>query len=242
MPDLFYSLGYNLGRYLSPRLREANWLLRSLTGTEAEAIRAEFAVGRDLARSFSRQFGTCPDAVVNDLVTDLGTRLAHRVTDPHWRFTFAVVTAPEVNAFALPGGFVFLTRSLVEFCEQDRDELAFIVGHEMGHIVRRHAMDRLMANTVLRAAVSGLAPARGLAGQSLASLATTVFQKSYAQDQELEADRFGVQLAQRAGFDPEAATRALDRLGTQARESGILDHYFSSHPPLQLRVQNLQRE
>jgi beta-barrel assembly-enhancing protease len=240
MPDLFYTLGYNLGRALSPRLRQANWLLRSLTGTEAEAIRAEFAVGRDLARSFSRQFEVCADPAVHDLVTELGTRLADRVTVPDWRFTFAVVTPPEVNAFALPGGFVFLTRSLVEFCERDRDELAFIVGHEMGHIVRRHAMDRLMANTVLRAAVTGLATARGVAGQSLAGLATTVFQKSYAQDQEFEADRFGAQLAQRAGFDPAAASRALKRLGAQAREGGPLSAYFSSHPPLKLRVQHLE--
>jgi len=241
MPDLFYTLGYKLGRALSPRLHEANWLLRSLTGTEAEAIRAEFAVGRNLARSFGQQFEVCAEPPVHDLVMELAARLVPHVTDPNWRFTFAVVTAPEINAFALPGGFVFLTRSLVEFCERDRDELAFILGHEMGHIVRRHAIDRLMANTVLRAAVTGLAPVRGVAGQSLATLATTVFQKSYAQDQELEADRFGAQLARRAGFDPAAASRALKRLGTQAPESGILTEYFSSHPPMPLRVQNLQR-
>src|SRR5262245_35799612 len=125
MPGFFYHLGYDLGRRLGPKVREANWLLRSLTGTEAEAIQAEAAVGRDLARSFAGQFGACPDGTLQDRVTDLGARLADHVQNRHRRFRFSVVEAPEMNAFALPGGFIFLTRSLVDLCDQDRHGLAF---------------------------------------------------------------------------------------------------------------------
>jgi len=241
MPGFFYHVGYNLGRVLGPKLREANWIYRSLTGTEAESIRAEIAVGRDLAHSFARQYRACPDPVVEELLGDLGGRLAERVENRHWRFRVAVIEAPEINAFALPGGFVFLTRTLVEFCGRDRHALAFILGHEMGHIVRRHAMERLMADTALRAAITALPAARGLAGQSLAGLATTVFQQGYAQEQELGADCFGAQLARSAGFDPNAAVRFLDKLGSGQGDVPELGSYFSSHPPLKVRVQNLQR-
>jgi Zn-dependent protease with chaperone function len=116
-------LGYNLGRRLGPKLREANWIFRSLTGTEAEAIRAEVAVGRDLERAFLDQMEPSADPHARDLVAELGGRLAARVESREWRFRFRVVEAPEVNAFALPGGPVFLTRSLIQFCDQDRDEL-----------------------------------------------------------------------------------------------------------------------
>jgi predicted Zn-dependent protease len=240
MSGFFHSLGYNLGRVLGPKVREANWIFRSLTGTEAEAIRAETAVGRDLAQSFARQFEACPDRDVRDFLADLGTCLAGRLTNRHRRFCVSVVQAPEINAFALPGGFIFLTQSLVEFCDRDRHALAFILGHEMGHVVRRHAIDRLMANTALRAAFS-VAPVRGLARLPLAGLATTVFQQSYAQDQELEADRFGARLARSAGFDPDAAIRVLEKLDSKSEDIGVPGSYFASHPPLTVRVQNLQR-
>jgi beta-barrel assembly-enhancing protease len=241
MSGFFYNLGYNLGRLLGPKLREANWVFRSLTGTEAEAIQAEFAVGRDLVGSFAGQFETCSDSIVNDFVTDLGARLASRVGDRHRRFSFRVVQAQPINAFALPGGFVYLTHSLVDFCDQDRDELAFILGHEMGHIVGRHAIDRLVANTALRAAISRLTPVGGVARQSVARLASTLFQQSYSQDQELEADGYGVLLARSAGFDPHAAIRLLDRLGAELDHVPVLGSYLASHPPMKLRVQNLKR-
>jgi predicted Zn-dependent protease len=243
MPGFFYKLGYHLGRQVGPKLRQANWIVRSLTGTEEEAIRAERAVGRDLEQAFASQFEPCPDPAVRDLVTGLGSRLAGKVENREWRFRFHVVEAREVNAFALPGGVIFLTRSMTEFCAREENELAFILGHEIGHAVRRHAMDRMMANTALSAALLGLAPAGGLAGRSLATLATTFCEQSYSRDQEMEADRFGVQLARSAGFDPAAAIRLLKRLKATTGELEGLGSYFSSHPPLPLeeRIQNLQQ-
>jgi predicted Zn-dependent protease len=241
MPGFFYNLGYNLGQRLAPKLHEANWVWRSLTGTEEEAIRAEFAVGRDLAWSLDRQLEACADPAVNDLVTGLGARLAGCVKNPHWRFRFRVVQMPEVNAFALPGGFVFVTQSLVEFCERNPHELAFILGHEMGHVTHRHAIHRLMANAAFRTAIAGLAPARGLAPQALTGLASTLLRQSYSQDQELEADSGGVQFARAAGFDPRAALGLLDRLGALSGDLPAWAGYLFSHPSASLRIQNLQR-
>src|SRR5207244_2206992 len=103
--------------------------------------------------------------------------------------------APVVNAFALPGGFIFLTRPLLELCQSDRAELAFVVGHEMAHIVQRHAIDRIMASSALNAAVGRFTMAGGIFGQSLAALAATLLSQGYSQDQELEADRIGARLA-----------------------------------------------
>src|SRR5205807_2412279 len=118
----------------------------------------------------------------------------------------------EINAFALPGGFVFITRSLLEFCQWNQDELAFILGHEMAHIIQGHVMDRLLANSMIRASLARLTPVGGLLGQPIAGLAATLLNQGYSRDNELEADRVGIQLAGHAGFDPTAVTRLFTRM------------------------------
>jgi predicted Zn-dependent protease len=236
MPGFFYHLGRNVGT----QLRKANWVLRSLTGTEAEAIQAEYAVGRDLARALLAQVEPDPDPAVAQLLEDVGSRLAGRVKDRQRRFHFRATRSPEVNAFALPGGFVFVTRPLLELCQGDPDEMAFILGHEMGHVVGRHAIDRLVAQSAI-GVVAKLPRAGGLLGLPLARLVTTLLQQGYSQDQELEADRLGVRLAQGAGFDAAAALRLLARLGGPSTDTRILGSYLSSHPPLEVRIQHLNR-
>jgi predicted Zn-dependent protease len=222
-------------------LREAKWVFQSVAGSEADGIQAEYNMGRQLAQFYAEEKGLDPDPQAAELMTFLGRRLAPCVRNQHWRFSFQVVTSPEVNAFAFPGGFVVVTQALLGFCRWDPHELAFILGHEMGHIVHRHALDRMMANHLIGVALRRLPLAGPLSRQVLGGWTHELLHQSYSQDQELEADRFGARLARSAGFDATAALRLLERLQPLAPETGLLGPYFASHPPGSLRVERLRR-
>ena len=232
---------YNLGRTVGSQVRKAKWVYNSLTGTEADAIGAENEVGRDLAWAFVQQTPVVRAAAAERFLTDLGARLAGAVAVPGRRFRFALVEGAEPNAFALPGGYVFLTRPLLELCAGDAGETAFALGHEMGHVVRLHAIDRVLADTVLGAGLGKLRLGKGLMGAPFAGLVKQLLHQGYSREQELEADRVGVNLAAAAGFDGRAAVRLLARLAERSGDPSLLGGYFSSHPPFEVRIQNVQR-
>lgn len=226
---------YKLGRMVGPNVRKANWVYRSIAGSEAEVQAAEHAVGRDFAEAFLRQLALDPDPNVAQLLNEVGSQLAACFTKKQI-FVFRAVHSPEPNAYALPGGFVFVTRALLELCSWNRDEIAFVLGHEMGHIVCRHAIERLMAGSLIQTGLSRV-PTVGVLVQVVSSL----LQQGYSQDQELEADQMGVRLAHYAGFDASASVQALTRLGVLPPESWLGSAYFSSHPPVNVRIDQLQR-
>jgi hypothetical protein len=99
---------YKLGRMLGPKVRQANWMVSSLTGTEAEAIHAEEQVGRDLAQSFLQQMDVEEDPAVLAVIQEVGSRLVSCVKGKDRAFRFVVGRSRELNAYALPGGFIFL--------------------------------------------------------------------------------------------------------------------------------------
>jgi predicted Zn-dependent protease len=236
VPGFFYQLGKMTG----PKVRKAKWILRSLTGTEAEAIQAEYEVGRDLAKALAIEWQPANDPRVSQLLDHIGSRLSSRVANRHRKFAFYAVRSPHANAFALPGGFIWVTESLVELCGFNRDEVAFILGHEMGHVIRRHAMERLMTSSILDAAIR-TAPVGGLFRSPIGGVLRNLLEQSYSQDQELDADRLGVRLARSAAFDPAAAARLLARLKHAPSEVPGLSEYFSSHPPLDVRIRHINR-
>jgi len=159
-----------------------------------------------------------------ELVAAVGAKLADAVKDGRREFHFSLVRAGVSNAYALPGGFVFITEPLLDLCAQDRDELAFLLGHEMGHVLRGHAKSQLTASTFLHAVTAQLAGAGLMLRQLL--------NKGYSRELELEADAEGARLAASAGFDPRAAARALQRLARVSGGNAGLMEYFSSIPRL----------
>ena len=226
-------LGVWLGGRSRKPFRQAKWMWSWLAGTEAEAIEAEYEYGRECAREFAAQFSGKVPREKQELVVAVGSRLANAVKDPRREFRFSLVRAGVANAYALPGGFVFITEPLLDLCAQDRDELAFLLGHEMGHVIRGHAKSQLTARTFLNAVTARLSGAGLMLRQLL--------NKGYSRELELEADREGARLAAAAGFDPRAAARALHRLARVSGGDAGLMEYFSSHPPLAERVQKLER-
>jgi predicted Zn-dependent protease len=224
-------LGAWLGGQSRKPFRQAKWMWSWFAGTEAEAIQAEYEYGRECARQFAAQFPGKAPREKQEAVSAVGSRLADAVKDRRREFHFSLVRASVSNAYALPGGFVFITEPLVDLCSQDPDELAFLLGHEMGHVLCGHAKSQLTARTFLNAVTARLSGAGLMLRQLL--------NQGYSRELELEADREGARLAAAAGFDSRAAARALQRLARGAGDDAGLAEYFSSHPPLAERVRKL---
>lgn len=235
-------LFYNLGRVVGPKVRKAKWIWQSIVGSEADAIKVEHDVGRDLAREIRHQLGLDREPQIRQMLNEVGPRLASCVANKSRTFSLEAVKGAEPNAFALPGGFIFVTRSLVELCQWNQDEVAFILGHEMGHVIRGHAMSRIVSNSAI-AAASRAAPVRGLLSGWLRRVGVQFLESAYSQDLESEADKLGVRLTAAAGYDPHAAVQLMRRLAKLNSPAGQFDlgSYFSSHPPFNLRIHNINR-
>ena len=228
---------YKLGRMAGPKVRKGKWLWQSLVGSEDEAIAAEYGVGRDLAAEVARQARVETNGTRTATVCAVGSRLAGCMADKRRTFSFFVLDGAEPNAFALPGGFIYVTRGLVELCEADGDELAFVVGHEMAHVIKGHAIDRIVSDVAV-GAMSRTAVAPGALGSWIKRMGVGFLQSAYSHDREFEADNLGVRLVLAAGFDGRAPERLLKRLGKLDRQGHLreLTKYFSSHPPLHERA------
>jgi len=254
MPSFFENLGRDAGRWL----RKARWLGQELMGTEDEALAAEYRVGRDLAEALSADLPEGGKPACHALVEACGQRLVACLKKRQRRFRFQVLPGREVNAFALPGGFIYITQPLLDLCVADEaadasrvagrpaeegegfDRVAFVLGHEMGHVLRAHVKDRIVGNSLVSLVLSA-APGGGALQQGLRQLARQLVTSDYSQDQELEADAVGVKLLRLAGLTPTAACRVLERLRSVRPSETSLDSYFSSHPPFATRLANIER-
>jgi beta-barrel assembly-enhancing protease len=231
-PELLPGIGAWLGGKSRKPWRQAKWVWSSFAGTEDEVVQAELEYGRECATAFAKHFSGKAARSDQELVKDIGARLARAVKDPRRQFEFAVLAAGQANAFALPGGFVFITDSLLDLCKRDCDEIAFFLGHEVGHIRQGHARDRMMADTLLSTVMARLPAAGQMLRQALS--------KGYSRVQELEADRDAVRLAKTAGFDPRASIPGLQRLAKVAPEPPLLGEYLSTHPSTSERIKELE--
>jgi len=185
------------------------------------------------------------DPELTAYVTSLGDQLARTSELPNQKFTFTVLDTPIVNAFALPGGYVYITRGLLALAE-DEAEVAGVLAHEIGHVTARHSAERYgntvaagVATTLLGVLVGG--PVADAAGG-----AANMALQSYSRDQEFEADTLGVRYLSRAGYDPKGMSSFLEKLQAHSRleaelrgKPGEADKFsiMQTHPRTADRIQ-----
>jgi predicted Zn-dependent protease len=190
---------------------------RSFTGFMGPEDEAE--LGREQNPAVIRAFGgVYGDKAVQDYVTRVGQALARTTELPELAFTFTVLDSPVINAFALPGGYVYVTRGLLALAS-DEAELAGVLAHEIGHVTARHAAQRYSQQIVagLGAAVLGTVGAATDFGERATDTLAAVVQ-SYSRDQEFEADTLGIRYLGRAGYAVDAMAGFLTKLD---RHSGL---------------------
>jgi predicted Zn-dependent protease len=202
----------------------------------------ELEIGRRGDAEIRREMGVYNDEEMQRYVSGIGERLASVSHRPNLPWTFTVLDAPAVNAFALPGGFVYVTRGLLAHLG-DEAELAGVLGHEIGHVTARHVSQQYTRSAggglaVLLASifVPGVQPFSDLASAGLG----TLFLK-FGRDDELESDRLGVEYATKAGWDPTGVPRFLATLSRldALSERGI-PNWLSTHPDPGSRVVKAQ--
>src|SRR4051812_2481477 len=142
--SLLFQIGRGLGHAAIPAIRKSRWVWRSLTGDEAGAIRSESEFGQALAVELRMKNGVSNDPQDIALVSGIGRRVSACVRNKLRTFKFEILLEPAPTAMALPGGFIFVSSGLLEFCQRDPDELAFVIAHEMGHVLRGHALERML--------------------------------------------------------------------------------------------------
>jgi len=178
----------------------------TITSTEKEV-----EMGRRMARTVERELEVLQDASVQDRVRTIGERIVAVCGRQELVYQFTAIDKEEMNAFALPGGYVYVFRGLIEKADSD-DELASVIAHEVAHIVTRHAVKRyeagLGANLV---SLATIASGQGAAAQGV-GVAVHATRLAYARQDELEADRLSVTYLREAGFDPKGALTFLEKL------------------------------
>lgn len=234
-------LFYNLGKKVGPKVRKAKWMWESVTGTEADAVRLEHGVGLDLAHEARLQLQMDSGPRTRETLEEIGYQLATCVANQLRSFHFEAFLGGEPNAFALPGGFVFVSRPILDLCQWNNDQIAFILGHEMAHIIKGHTFERIVTHSAI-STVSRATAVRGVLGGWLRTVGVRFLETAYSRDQELEADRLGVRLAAAAGYRPEGATELLAHLAQlkAAPEPLDLGEYFSTHPNADIRIKSIR--
>jgi predicted Zn-dependent protease len=205
----------------------------------------EIELGREAAAQVEKQQPMVQNEEVESYIDRLGQFLVEYSGRRNIKYQFKVVDSTQINAFALPGGFIYVNRGLIEEADNE-SELAGVIAHEIGHVVERHSVDQ-----VKRAQLTGLGLSmldiflggRGVTGQiaNIAGqmVATGAFLK-YSRDAEREADQVGAKNVYDAGYDPHGMITFFEKLSRLGQSHpNAIEGFFSTHPSPEERVQNI---
>jgi predicted Zn-dependent protease len=204
----------------------------------------EIALGRQLAGQVERQAKLLNDLVVNEYVNRVEQNIV-RNSDAKVPFTVRIIESDEVNAFALPGGFLFVNTGLILAADQEA-ELAGVLAHETAHVAARHGAETASKEQAANLASIPLIFLGGVAGvgaRQAAGLAIPLSFLKFTRSQEAEADYLGAQYMYKAGYDPSAMLSFFEKL--QAKEKakpGTMSSLFTDHPPTAARIAAIKHE
>lgn len=204
----------------------------------------EVQLGREMDAQVRREMGLYNDPELQRYVESVGMRLARASERPNLPWHFAVVDEPAVNAFALPGGYIYLTRGIMPFLH-DEAQLAGVLGHEIGHVTARHSAQQYTKATTAGIGVTLLSifvpEARPF--QNLTETALGVLFLKHGRDDELQADSLGVQYTAKTGWNPQGVAGMLTTLARLDEASGSrkgVPNWLMTHPAPADRVQRVQ--
>jgi beta-barrel assembly-enhancing protease len=208
----------------------------------------EVAMGRSYSEELNRELQLVDHPEVSGYVERIGRRLVAVSLRKDLEYRFFVVNTSEVNAFALPGGYIYVNRGLIEKAENE-SELAGVIGHEIGHVVGKHSLKQLSKRLLL----SGVTVGAGLAVSAksrkwgevvMAAGGIGVFFASlkYSRDDEREADWLGLTQLYQAGYDPSGMVTFFEKLEAMSKGSGRMPAFLSTHPLPAERKANMRRQ
>jgi beta-barrel assembly-enhancing protease len=211
------------------------------------SVEQEIEIGREANAQVRKEMPEVRDAQSLEYLRGIGQRLVRQAGGPKYPYSFSMVDYREINAFALPGGPIWVHRGLLHAATNE-SQVAGVLAHEVAHIAQRHSAGQLTKGVVanlglgLLGAVLGNGAAADTAQLAAGFLANGAFLK-FSRDDEREADQVGLQLLRRAGWDARGMVELFEILQRESkRNPSSVEVFFSSHPPPQDRIAQLQAE
>jgi Zn-dependent protease with chaperone function len=220
------------------------------SGFNVFSAEQDIEIGRQSAGQAERQLPMLRDSSVEGYVDRIGRRLAAAAPGPKFPYTFKVVNASDINAFALPGGPVYVTRGLIDSVRNE-GELAGVMAHEISHVALRHGTNQASKAYLAQAGIGLLGGILGGGGgggtgqiiQAVGGFGLNALFLKFSRTAESQADILGTQIMARAGYDPQAMATMFQLLKAQSgREPGKTAQFFSDHPSPQNREARVRQE
>ncbi len=225
------------------------WLVLTATVSALTLVSVsdEIAIGRQAQQDVRKQVPVLNDRAVVSYVAGIGRRLAARAAGPKYPYSFSIADYKEINAFALPGGPVWIHRGVIQAATNE-SQLAGVIAHEVAHIARRHAASQITKGLVANGLLGLLGAVLGndrsaRAAQLGAQVLAGGYMLKFSRDDEREADQVGAQIMRRAGWDPHGMLEFMETLRReQGRDPGSVEVFLSSHPAPGERADRLRRQ
>lgn len=203
----------------------------------------EAALGKEVAAYLSARYGLLRNEGLTRYVGLVGKAVARRGDRPYLAYHFGVLDTEEVNAYAAPGGYVFVTKGLLRFVK-DESELAGVLAHEIAHVALRHVAREIQKGNLLEGGLE-LATARKNSPEAFKAVNDFTIQllfKGFSRQDEAESDRAALDYAARTGYDPAGLGRVLSRMAEGKKDENRFKALNKSHPPAQDRLRTVQEK
>ncbi len=233
-------IGSNIRRML-PLGLVAGSLALSACGVSTQQ---EIQMGQQYAAQINRQLPIIDDPAIHRYLNQLGDRIQRQPGNRDIPYTFYLVNTNEMNAFAIPGGYVYINRGIVENSD-NMAELAGVVAHEIGHVEARHSIKLMEQAQAAQVGATVASVLLGVQPSSVAGAAINVGAQAYlaqhSRQDESEADAIAVQLLPEAGIDPNGLVTLFKKLLAQREQSpSTLEQWFSTHPLTEDRIAHVR--
>ena len=204
---------------------------------------SEIEIGKEVVRDVESKERVLNDTQVQAYVANVGKRVAGVADRKDVKYTFKVLDSNEINAFACPGGFIYIYKGLMKQMDNEA-QLAAVLAHEVGHVVARHSMKRLQAaygyGILMEVA---LGDKMSQTAQQMVNAAAGLILLGYGRDNEYEADDYGILYAKKAGYNPKGMIQIFEKFKQmEGRPPNTFEKLLSSHPPAGDRINNGNKE
>lgn len=204
----------------------------------------EIAMGRAAALQINTEMKLSSDKEMVARIERIGNRVASFSDRQELDYHFYVLEEDEVNAFALPGGYIYMFEGLIDELETD-DQIAFVLAHEIGHVAARHSVKRMqgsVAANLLVIASTQVESSGNIDPTSTAMLTINTLMSGYSQEDELMADSLAVKYSKAAGFDATAGIDVMKTLKAQQKKKIVKMSYFKTHPHTYRRIRGIKEK
>ncbi len=218
----------------------------SITACGGVSTQQEVQLGTDYASQINAQLPIIQDPTISQYINLLGDSIARLADDRNLDWHFYVVDSPEVNAFAVPGGFIYMNRGLIERA-QTLSQVAGVLGHEIGHVTQRHSIQQMEKSQQANMGFGLLciltpSVCQSQAGSAALQIGAGALFANFSRKDEQEADVDGIKNIIRAGIDPSGIPEMFEiLLAERERSPGAVDAWFSTHPTEESRIADTRK-